>query len=154
MRIQLNARNRAYHFEANPGARVLYSGLAAGINLPYECGSGTCGTCKARLIEGEIDDLWPEAAGRKYLKQAGEFLMCQCVARNDCTVEVANFVYNMDPGACIPGFRDGTIRRYEGADARRAGLFGGARPTGGFRRRAVRGDAGARACPVIAATRW
>ena len=110
MRIQLNARNRAYHFEADAGARVLYSGLAAGINLPYECGSGTCGTCKARLIEGEIDDLWAEAAGHKYLKQPGEFLMCQCVARNDCTVEVAGFVYNMDPGACIPGFRAGTIR--------------------------------------------
>src|ERR1700704_3911228 len=98
VRIQLNARNRAYHFDADPGARMLYAGLAARINLPYECGSGTCGTCKARLIAGEIDDLWPEATGRKFLKQAGEFLMCQCVARNDCTIEVANFVYNMDPG--------------------------------------------------------
>jgi toluene monooxygenase electron transfer component len=110
VRIQLNARNRAYHFEADPGARMLYAGLAAEINLPYECGSGTCGTCKARLIAGEIDDLWPEAAGRKYLKQADEFLMCQCVARNDCTVEVANFVYNMDPGASVPAFRGATIK--------------------------------------------
>jgi len=89
---------------------MLYSGLAAGINLPYECGSGTCGTCKARLIEGEVDDRWPEASGRKYLKQPGEFLMCQCVACSDCIVEVANFVYNMDPGACIPEFRAGTIQ--------------------------------------------
>ena len=111
MRVQLNARNRAYHFEAEPGARMLYSGLAAGINLPYECGSGTCGTCKARLIEGDVDDRWPEAAGRKYLKQPGEFLMCQCVAVSDCTIEVASFVYNMDPGACIPELRAGTIRR-------------------------------------------
>ena len=110
MRIQLNARNCAYHFEADPGARMLYAGLAARISLPYECGSGTCGTCKARLIAGEIDDLWPQAAGRKYLRQAGEFLMCQCAPRNDCTVEVANFVYNTDPGACVPAFRDGTIR--------------------------------------------
>ncbi len=110
VRIQLNARNRAYHFQADPGARMLYAGLAAGINLPYECGSGTCGTCKARLIAGEIDDLWPQAAGRKYLKHPGEFLMCQCVARNDCTVEVANLVYNMDPGACIPTFHAGTIK--------------------------------------------
>ena len=110
VRIQLNARNHAYQFEADPGARMLYAGLAAGINLPYECGSGTCGTCKARLIAGEIDDLWPQAAGRKYLKKAGVFLMCQCVARNDCTVEVANSVYNMDPGACVPAFHTGTIR--------------------------------------------
>jgi toluene monooxygenase electron transfer component len=104
VRVQLNARNRAYQFEATPGARMLYSGLAAGINLPYECGSGTCGTCKARLVEGEIDDRWPEASGRKYLKQPGEFLMCQCVPAGDCSVEVAGFVYNMDPGACIPAF--------------------------------------------------
>jgi len=109
VRIQLNARNRAYHFQADPGARMLYAGLAAGINLPYECGSVTCGTCKARLIAGEIDDLWPQAAGRKYLKHPGEFLMCQCVARSDCTVEVANHVHNMDPAACVPAFRDGTI---------------------------------------------
>jgi len=110
MRIQINARNRAFHFEAQTGARLLYAGLAEGISLPYECGSGTCGTCRARLIAGEVDDLWPQAPGRKYLKQAGEFLMCQCAALNDCTVEAANFVYNMDPGACVPAFRAGTIR--------------------------------------------
>ena len=118
--------------------------MAAGINLPYECGSGTCGTCKARLIEGEVDDRWPEAAGRKYLKQPGEFLMCQCVARNDCTVEVAGFVYNMDPGACIPEFRAGTIRDTK-ALTRDVMSFSVelARP-GRFRCRPVRGDAGAR----------
>ena len=110
MRIQLNARNRAYHFETAQGARMLYAGLAAGIHLPYECGSGTCGTCKARLVSGEIDDLWPQAAGRKYLKQPGEFLMCQCVAKNDCAVEVAYFVYHMDPGACAPAFGRGTVK--------------------------------------------
>ena len=109
MRVQLNARNRAYQFEAASGARILYGGLAAGIQLPYECGSGTCGTCKARLVSGEIDDLWPAAAGRKYLKQPGEFLMCQCAAKSDCAVEVASFVYPMDAGACAPAFGRGTV---------------------------------------------
>ncbi len=110
MRIQVNARNRAFHFDTTPGVRVLYAGLAAGIHLPYECGTGTCGTCKARLIAGDVEDAWPQAAGRKYLKQPGEFLMCQCVATSDCTLEVANFVYTMDPGACTPAFGRGTIR--------------------------------------------
>jgi len=109
MRVQLNARNRAYQFQTEPGARSLYGGLAAGIHLPYECGSGTCGTCKARLVAGEIDDLWPAAAGRKFLKQPGEFLMCQCVARSDCALEVANFVYPIDPGACTPAFGRGIV---------------------------------------------
>lgn len=102
MKIQVNARNRAYQFNAASGQRILYAGLANGIHLPYECGSGTCGTCKARLVSGQVDDQWPQAAGRKYLKQPEEFLMCQGVARSDCSLEVATFVYNMDPGACAP----------------------------------------------------
>ena len=110
MKIQVNARNRAYHLEVDKGARILYAGLAAGVHLPYECGSGTCGTCKARLLTGDVVDLWPEAPGRKYLKQAGEILMCQCEAQGDCTFEVANFVYNMDAGACMPAFGHGVIR--------------------------------------------
>jgi toluene monooxygenase electron transfer component len=109
MRIQVNARNRAFQFEASAGSRMLYAGLAAGIHLPYECGTGTCGTCKAKVVTGEVEDSWPEAGGRKYLKQAGEVLLCQCIAKNDCTLEVANFVYSMDPGACMPTFGRGVL---------------------------------------------
>src|SRR5271165_7464597 len=101
MRIQVNARNRAYQFEAKAGDKVLYAGLAQGIDLPYECATGTCGTCKAKLIEGKIDDKWTAAPGKKYLKaEQGEILMCQCVAQGEVTVEVSNFVYSVDPGSC------------------------------------------------------
>lgn len=110
MKIQVNARNRAYRFSVAEGQRILYGGLAEGINLPYECGSGTCGTCKARVTAGQIDDLWPEAPGRKYLKQPGEFLMCQCTARGDISLEVTNFVYTADPGACRPLPGRGVVR--------------------------------------------
>ena len=65
MRIQVNARNRAYQFDALPGEKILYAGLRAQIDLPCECGTGTCGTCKARLIDGHIVDAWPQAPGRK-----------------------------------------------------------------------------------------
>lgn len=111
MKIQVNARNRAYQFNVAEGQRILYGGLADGIHLPYECGSGTCGTCKARVTAGQIDDLWPEAPGRKYLKQPGEVLMCQCVARGDVSLEVTNFVYTMDPGACLPVAGRGILRK-------------------------------------------
>ena len=99
MRVQLNARNRAYEFEAEPGEKILFAGLRARVDLPYECGTGTCGTCKARLVDGRLDDGWPEAPGRKYLKGAGEFLMCQCAAASNVTAEVASFVYAIDSGA-------------------------------------------------------
>jgi toluene monooxygenase electron transfer component len=112
MKIQVNARNRAYNFEGNEREPILHSGLRNGIDLSYECCTGTCGTCKAKLIDGKIYDPWPEAPGHSYLKQdQGEFLMCQCIPRTDITVEVGNFVYFMDPGACLPKFFFGVIRR-------------------------------------------
>jgi toluene monooxygenase electron transfer component len=100
MRVQINARNRAYEFDAEAGEKVLFAGLRARIDLPYECGTGTCGTCKARLIDGRVDDAWPEAAGKKYLRGANEFLMCQCAPAADVVAEVSSFVYATDPGAC------------------------------------------------------
>lgn len=100
MRIRINARNRGFQYEAAPGERVLYAGLAAGIDLPYECATGTCGTCKAKLIDGTLRDAWPDAPGRKYVKPAqAEYLMCQCVAEGDLTLEVAKFVKPLEPGA-------------------------------------------------------
>jgi toluene monooxygenase electron transfer component len=94
MRIQVNARNRAFQFEAAPGEKILYAGLRAQAALPYECATGTCGTCKARLVEGRIADGWPEAPGRKFIKpDRGEFLMCQCAAEGDLSIEVASFVH-------------------------------------------------------------
>jgi toluene monooxygenase electron transfer component len=109
MRVQVNARNRAYEFEVAPGEKVLFAGLRANIDLPYECATGTCGTCKARLVEGRIEDAWPEAGGKKYLKAAGEFLMCQCAAASDVVAEVASFVYATDPGAPTAHHVEGAI---------------------------------------------
>ena len=106
MYVQVNARNRAYRFEAAAGEKILYAGLRAQAGLPYECGTGTCGTCKAKLVEGTIDDGWPEAPGKKFLKPANnEFLMCQCSAREDIGIEVASFVYPAEPGSCLVSAR-------------------------------------------------
>src|SRR5262245_18379320 len=110
MRVQVNARNRAFNFEADKGEKILYAGLRAQAGLPYECATGTCGTCKAKLVDGALDDGWPEAPGRKYLKpERGEFLMCQCAAQGDVSIEVASFVYPADPGACRVAALAGTV---------------------------------------------
>ena len=112
MRIQVNARNRGFEFEAHGRESVLYAGLRAGIDLPYECATGTCGTCKAKLVSGRVRDGWPEAPGRRFVKpQAGEFLMCQCAAEDALTLEVSKFVYPMEPGACVPQAGSGIVRR-------------------------------------------
>jgi toluene monooxygenase electron transfer component len=109
MKIHVNARNRAHQFEAPGSEKLLFAGLSNAIDLPYECGSGTCGTCKARLLGGSINDTWPDAPGHKFLKGADEFLLCQCEARSDLLVEVASFVHAMVAAASTPGRFHGQI---------------------------------------------
>lgn len=114
MNIQVNARNRAYSIDGTDGDKILNIGLSNALDLPYECGSGTCGTCKARLLSGNINDLWPEAPGRKYLKRKkGEFLMCQCSAASDVVIEVESFVHTMEAGACVPTAMKERVSRSE-----------------------------------------
>jgi len=109
-KIQVNARNRAYNLDGTGDDKILDLGLSNAIDLPYECGSGTCGTCKARLISGKIRDRWPEAPGRKYLKpKKDEFLMCQCTAETDLIIEVESFVHTMEAGACVPAAMKGRV---------------------------------------------
>ena len=89
MRITVKARGGEGEFECEPGEKILHAGLRSGVELPYECGTGTCGTCKARLVSGRVESEWPEAPGSRYLKDPAELLMCQCVAREDCALEVS-----------------------------------------------------------------
>jgi toluene monooxygenase electron transfer component len=109
MKVRLNARNRAHHFDVASDQRLLYVGLNNAVDLPYECGSGTCGTCKARLLDGQIKDTWPEAPGRQFLKNEGEFLLCQCEAVTDVMIEVSSFVHTMEAGARVPRENKGNI---------------------------------------------
>jgi len=102
MKVHLHARNRAHHFETKGDEKLLYAGLSNAVDLPYECGSGTCGTCRARLVEGEIIDGWPQAPGHKFLRAPAEFLLCQCAAKTDLTIEISSFVHTMEAGASVP----------------------------------------------------
>ncbi len=68
-------------FKAARGQRLLQAGLAAGVGLPHECATGTCGNCKATIISGDVERLWPEAPGAKVCRNANETLLCQSAGR-------------------------------------------------------------------------
>ena len=72
MRIVVEAKNGTRDFTCEPGEKILHAGLRSGVELPYECATGTCGTCKARLVSGRTESEWPEAPGRRYLKGEAE----------------------------------------------------------------------------------
>jgi toluene monooxygenase electron transfer component len=109
VRITVKARNGAGEFECEPGEKILHAGLRSGFELPYECGTGTCGTCKATLVSGRVESEWPEAPGGRYLKSPAELLMCQCLARDDCALEVG-VLKTREAGAPLPGALGGHVR--------------------------------------------
>lgn len=103
MKVSGRSKTGKFTFECKAGERILYAGLRNSMALPYECATGTCGTCKARVREpATIEDLWPEAPGNVYLKpERGEFLMCQAHALADCEIMVPAKM-NSVPDGYIP----------------------------------------------------
>ena len=108
--IRLVTKAGEIDFDCAPGERILHAGLRSGFDLPYECASGTCGTCKATLDAGQTRDEWPEAPAHKYLKAATtQLLMCQNVALSDCTLSVAKSVGAHPAGRFAPARVAGTL---------------------------------------------
>lgn len=72
------------------GETVLLSALRAGWDLPYECASGGCGSCKVVLAGGEVRPLWPDAPGLsdRDRRKGDRVLACQSVPVGDCTVRL------------------------------------------------------------------
>lgn len=111
MKIRVRTKQDNYEFECAEGQRILYAGLSAGVPLPYECATGTCGTCKARAKPGTVTPLWPQAPGASYLKpERGEFLMCQACAEQDCEILVPAKPLPERAGAVAPAPCTGTLR--------------------------------------------
>jgi CDP-4-dehydro-6-deoxyglucose reductase, E3 len=67
---------------------VLEAALAAGLNLPHSCKSGHCGSCRARLVTGEIRYPNGRPLGISAQEElGGHILLCQARAQSDLTVE-------------------------------------------------------------------
>lgn len=68
--------------------RILEAALDAGVPFPHGCGSGECGTCKCRLLEGEVkrDRHSPDALSDEEIEQ-GLILACRSRPLTDVMVK-------------------------------------------------------------------
>ena len=84
-RVTLQATG--HHFEVADGETVLEAAQHAGIELPYGCRQGSCGACRARLVEGRVDPGSTPALG---LPGLTEDHILPCIARplGDLTLDV------------------------------------------------------------------
>ncbi len=114
-RVRVTGRGEtAAEFDCDSAEPILHAGLRAGLDLPYECASGTCGTCKATIVDGSVDCAWPQAPGHKTVKaEKHEFLMCQSHPTHDATISIAKRVEHRAAGRPAPRAVRGTLEHIE-----------------------------------------
>lgn len=109
MKVTVSAPNRTHEFEALPGATCLHSGLASSIDLPYECATGTCGTCRVKLMRGSVRNRWAEAPGLANRTSEDDLLLCQCEPLDDCAFTVDSHVYTVPRGPAPVSAQSGMV---------------------------------------------
>ncbi len=109
MQIIVEHKGGELSFDCGDREPILYAGLRQGVSLPFECATGTCGTCRARVMTGQVEVRWKEAPGGARLKpEKGDILMCQTWPRSDCTVRVPSELTKVDDAQ--PTLRHGIVR--------------------------------------------
>ena len=77
-------------FSATDDVSILKSAEIAGMALPYGCRGGSCGSCKGKLLSGQLEreDEDPFALSEDD-RAAGFALLCVAKPRSDVTIEIA-----------------------------------------------------------------
>jgi propane monooxygenase reductase subunit len=78
--------------EVAEGETVLDAAFRQGISLMHGCKEGQCGSCKSRMIDGDIEMLkYSTFALPEYESETGHVLLCRTHAFSDITVELLNY---------------------------------------------------------------
>lgn len=87
-RYTVTVEPRGISFPVEDGEPILGAGRRAGVWLPFECGWGDCGTCKAYLLKGRVKELFPQAPAIKDKDRGrNRILTCQSVALTDLVLK-------------------------------------------------------------------
>ena len=89
MSHQITIKPSDHSFDCADGDTVLAAALAADLMLPYGCRNGACGTCKGKVIAGEIDYGAHQATTlTAHDKALGLALFCVARPLTDLVIEV------------------------------------------------------------------
>jgi CDP-4-dehydro-6-deoxyglucose reductase len=91
MSFKVTLQPSGLSFQAEPDQTVLESALDAELMIPYSCRDGACGSCKARLLSGEVKlERYSASALSEAEQAAGYTLLCRAQALTDIEVDVRN----------------------------------------------------------------
>jgi CDP-4-dehydro-6-deoxyglucose reductase len=86
---QITIKPSDHSFACDDGETVLAAAMRADLMIPYGCRNGACGTCKSRIIAGEVDyGAHQPGTLTDIEKRQGLALLCVAKPRTDLTVEV------------------------------------------------------------------
>jgi NAD(P)H-flavin reductase/ferredoxin len=85
MPFQISVANTEYRFPCEPEESVLDAAQRAGLEIPYSCRKGVCGTCKGRLVAGEARAYAGDALAPSE-RAAGQVLFCNTRPRADLII--------------------------------------------------------------------
>ena len=88
MTFQITIKGSEHSFACDEGETVLEAAMRADLMLPYGCRNGACGTCKGKLLAGDVD-YGPHQASTltEDEKRAGFALFCCARPRTDLVIE-------------------------------------------------------------------
>jgi NAD(P)H-flavin reductase/ferredoxin len=85
MTFQVSVENTAYRFPCEATESVLDAVQRAGLEIPFSCRKGVCGTCKGRVVSGEVRAFAGDALGDAERVQ-GQVLFCNARPRSDLVI--------------------------------------------------------------------
>lgn len=82
--------------ECEAGETILEAALRQGRFLRYGCKNGGCGTCRAVLVDGDVDEPASLLALRNEERDAGWVLLCSSRPVEDCAIDVSAMELRVD----------------------------------------------------------
>ncbi|WP_269411315.1 2Fe-2S iron-sulfur cluster binding domain-containing protein [Lentibacillus daqui] len=84
----VTVQNTDVSFEVQDGETILTAARKQGVWPQFECGWGSCGTCKATLVDGQVKNLLPDApALTKRDSRKNRIILCQSIPESDVTLK-------------------------------------------------------------------
>ena len=84
----ISVQPSAIQFDAQPDESLLAAGIRQGIGLPYGCKDGACGSCKCKLVSGQVQQSnFQRKALSEEEEAQGFVLTCSARALSNVTLE-------------------------------------------------------------------
>jgi NAD(P)H-flavin reductase/ferredoxin len=85
MTFQICVASSEFRFPCEPNESVLDAAQRAGLEIPFSCRKGVCGTCKGRVLSGEVRAYAGDALSAAE-RDAGHALFCNARPRSDLVI--------------------------------------------------------------------